>query len=173
MTQTTETTNHVETAHAKIESIKQSILNGDTRLTAADLAAARSALEFAQLREDAKKHAEAKADLAQRIERTRGFEARLKAVENDTALETAQKRFEKALRDYSLAADAHNERLSGIQAGMVAQGLQENGINRAGIFIEVKFPSGEHTPLRIGDAEARFASLRQPVKDFVGEVLGD
>ncbi len=173
MTQTTETTNAVEAANARIESLKQSILNGDPKLTANDLSNARGALEFAQLREDARIEREKRADLARRIERTREFEARLKAVGTDTALETAQKRFEKGLRDYSLAADAHNERLSGIQAEMVAEGLQQNGINRDGIPVEVKFPSGSHQPFQIGDAEARFASLRGGVKEFVGAVLGD
>ncbi len=164
--------NAVETAHARIESIRQSILDGDPKLTSGDLAAARSDLEFAQLREDARIEREKRADLSRRIERTREFEARLKAVENDTALETAQKRFEKALSAYAETADAHNERLSAIQAEMIAEGLQQNGTNREGIPIEVKFPSGEHHPLRIGEAQVRFASLRKPVKDFVDQVLG-
>jgi chromosome segregation ATPase len=164
--------NAVESAQNKISNIQQAIVDGDTKLTSGDLAAARSDLEFAQLRESARNLREKRADLSRRIERTKEFEARLKAVEVDTALETAQKRFEKALRDYSLAADTRNKRLSDIQTEMMALGLQENGTSRDGIQIEVKFPSGEHHPLRIGDAHARFASLRKPVKDFVDQVLG-
>jgi lysyl-tRNA synthetase class I len=172
MTQTNNT-NAVETAHARISNIQQAIVDGNTKLTSGDLAAARSDLEFAQLRESARIERERRADLSRRIERTKEFEARLKVAETDTALETAQKRFEKALSAYAETADAHNERLSDIQAEMMAEGLQENGTSRDGIPIEVKFPSGEHQPMRIGDAQVRFASLRQPVKEFVGKVLGD
>ncbi len=171
MTQINNEPNAVQTATNRIEAIRTAIANGDQKFKASDLAAARNELEFAELQDAAKKHAEQKADLARRTARTREFEKQLKQIADDDSLPKAKLSFEQALRAYVKAAERHNNALREMQESLANEGLQPNGVNSEGVTIEVKYPSGSNQPFVIGGAEAHFTDLRKPLHDFVDSNL--
>jgi acetyl/propionyl-CoA carboxylase alpha subunit len=114
MTQTNE--NAVETAHAQIESIKQGIMSGDTKLTSSDLSKARSELEFAELREEAKKHREERADEEKRRANLLVIKKQLSDIaDSRQAIDKRFTLFEKSLGDYLSSVVVHQKELQSVR----------------------------------------------------------
>jgi acetyl/propionyl-CoA carboxylase alpha subunit len=113
---TTETTNHVETATAQIESIRRAIMSGDEKLTANDLNNAVSELAFCELREEAKKHREAKAIEATRKARLLDLQKELaKLADTRTAIDKRFTLFEKSLGDYLSSVVLYRQELQAVR----------------------------------------------------------
>jgi hypothetical protein len=125
MTQTNNN-NAVQSANAKIESIRQAIINGDTKLTSADLAAARSELEFAELQESAWVIAEQKAIEASRRANLLALKETLaKLADTRPAIDKKFTAFEKSLTDYLSAVVVHQKELQAIRDAIQTGGFAE------------------------------------------------
>ncbi len=117
MNQTTETTNAVESAQAKISNIQQAIVGGNTKLNAQDLANARAALEFAELQEAAReivKHTNAESE---RKAHLLELQTRLKVIaDSHKVVDAKLESFTKSLHEYLIACTNFQSNLNNIRA---------------------------------------------------------
>ncbi len=123
-TQTTETTNAVESAQNRIEAIRASLANGDEKIKAADLMTARNELEFQLLRQQASEISKQKTAEAQRLSFLLGLEKQLAAVsESRSGVDKKFAAFEKSLADYLSTCSNYQNELNGIRAALQAAGM--------------------------------------------------
>ncbi len=168
MTQTS-TISAVEAAHAKIESIRSSIIDGDTKLNANDLAAARSALEFAELQDAAKQAAEQKAIAATRRANLLDLQKQLSGIaDTRPAIDKKFTAFENSLTNYLSAVVVHQKELQAVRDAITNGGFVE-GFAPGPIE---GIPTSIGRTLEIGAASARNIEPNEAVKLFVERVLG-
>jgi chromosome segregation ATPase len=118
-TQTTETTNAVESAQAKISNIQQAIVDGNTKLTAADLSNARAALEFAQLQQQASEIVKQTAIEADRKTHLLELQSRLKVISDSRkTVDTKFADFEKSLANYLTSATTYQNNLNNLRGAL-------------------------------------------------------
>jgi chromosome segregation ATPase len=111
--------NAVEAASAKIESIKLAIMNGDSKLTSTDLSKARSELEFAELREEAKKHREEKADEEKRRAKLLDLQKQLAAVsDSHKVIDAKLESFTRSLHEYLTTCTTFQTNLNNVRTAL-------------------------------------------------------
>jgi chromosome segregation ATPase len=127
--------NAVEAASAKIESIKLAIMNGDSKLTSIDLSKARSELEFAELREEAKKHREEKAIEATRKARLLELQKQLSAVsDSHKTIDAKLESFTRSLHEYLTACTTFQNNLNSVRTALREDNLYpESDVIVAGV----------------------------------------
>jgi hypothetical protein len=123
-TQTKEQTNPVEMAQAKIQSIQNALIGGNTKLTPRDLADAQSALEFARLQQRAAEISKQKTAEAQRLSLALGLEKQLASVaESRSGVDKKFVAFEKSLADYLSACSDYQRELNEIRNSLQTNGM--------------------------------------------------
>jgi chromosome segregation ATPase len=111
--------NAVESAHAQIESIRRAIMSGDSKLTSIDLSKARSELEFAELREEAKKHREEKADEEKRRAKLLDLQKQLSAVsDSHKTIDAKLESFTRSLHEYLTACTTFQTNLNNVRTAL-------------------------------------------------------
>ncbi len=119
MTQITETTSAIESARAKITSIRAALASGDEKIKAADLMTARNELEFQLLRQQAAEISKQKTAEAQRLSTALGLEKQLAALsESRGIIDKKFASFQKSLGDYLSACSDFQNDLNGIRAAL-------------------------------------------------------
>jgi predicted ribosome quality control (RQC) complex YloA/Tae2 family protein len=179
MNQTTETTNAVQTATAKLESLKQSILDGNKTLTPGDLNNAVNELAFCELREEAKKHREEKAIEATRKARLLELQKQLAAV-NDShkTIDAKLESFTKSLHEYLTACATFQNNLNSVRTALREDDLYpESDVIVAGVTpgktsygIEIQ---DRLRTLTIGQTSVTNLAPDDVVKPLVEQALGE
>ncbi len=124
MTQTTETTNAVESAQNKISNIQQAIVGGNTKLNAQDLANARAALEFAELQEAAREIVKQTNAEAERKAHLLDLQKRLEVVAGSRKVVNSKfAEFEKSLANYLTAATTYQNNLNNVRGALREAGM--------------------------------------------------
>ncbi len=173
-------TNAVEAAQNKIESIRRALINGDAKLTAADLAAARSELEFAELKTQAATIAEEKADEAARRANLLKLQKKLATV-RDSRGEVDKKfiEFEKALADYLSSCGDYQNSLNGIRTALNTAGLYPGetvgivgGVEPGQSFSGIRVTDIRRV-LTIGEVSAEGVLPEYEIKPLVESALGE
>jgi predicted nucleic acid-binding Zn-ribbon protein len=172
--------NAVRTAAAKLESLKQSILSGDSKLTSIDLSKARSELEFAELREEAKKHREAKADEEKRRAKLLDLQKQLAVVSDSRkSVDAKFTAFEKSLADYLAAATNYQNSLDAVRNSLRSNGLHPgeqiaiiNGVAPGQTFFGIQI-TDIRRKLEIGEVSAENVLPEQEIKPLVESALGE
>jgi hypothetical protein len=162
--------NAVETANARIESIRQAIINGDTKLSANDLAAAKNQLDFAELQEAAKKHAEEKAIADTRRANLLALQKTLGQIaDSRPVIDKKFVVFEKSLTDYLSAVVVHQKELQvvrdAIQSGGFAEGFAPGPVEN--------IPTSIGRTVEIGAASARNIEPNEEIKLLTERLLGE
>ncbi len=143
---TTNNINAVESANAKIESIKQSIIGGDKTLTSADLSRARAELEFCELQQEARAIAEEKAIEVSRRANLLDLQKQLAGLaDTKPILEKKFTAFERTLADYLAAVAVYHRGLQSIR-----DSLQNGGFTAdTGISVGASGEIGNATAVNI------------------------
>jgi chromosome segregation ATPase len=180
MTQTTETTNAVESAQAKISNIQQAIVGGNTKLNAQDLANARAALEFAELQQQAAEiikqtniEADRKAHLLELQKRLEVVAGSRKVVNSKFA------EFEKSLANYLTAATTYQNNLNNVRGALREAGMHPgeqnaiiNGVGPGQTFFGITV-TDVRRKLEIGEVSAENVTPDQEIKPLVEQSLGE
>jgi hypothetical protein len=177
MTQTNKELNTVATATAKIQTIRQAIIGGDTKLNANDLAAARSELEFARLRDEARQIAEQKAIDAARRATLLDLQKQLSGIADTTQIiEKKFSAFEKSLTDYLAAVVVHAKSLQSVRdaiaSGGFAEGYTPGPIEGIDVSIGRKVEIGATSALNIEPAEAIQRLTERLLSEFSRNLRG-
>ncbi len=170
----------VQTAENKIEAIRQAIVGGDTKLNSADLAQARSELEFGELRESARVIAEEKATEAARKANLLKLQKKLATV-RDSRGEVDKKftAFEKSLADYLSSCGDYQNSLNGIRTALNTAGLYPGetvaivgGVEPGQSFSGIRVTDIRRV-LSIGEVSAEGVLPEYEIKPLVEASLGE
>ncbi len=180
MTQTTETTNPVETAQNRIEAIRASLANGDQKIKASDLAAARNELEFAELREQAAIVAKQQAAEAERRTTLLNLQKELAAVSDSRkSVDAKFAAFQKSLSDYLTSASNYQNSLDGVRNSLRSNGLHPgeqvviiNGVGPGQSYFGITV-TDIRRKLEIGEVSAENILPNDAVKPLVESALGE
>jgi chromosome segregation ATPase len=177
---TTATISAVEAAQNKLESIRQALIAGDTKLKPKDLLESKNELEFAELQAEAAKIVEQKNAEAERKARLLELQKQLAAV-NDSRSVVDKKftAFEKSLADYLSSCSDYQNELNGIRSELQNAGMYPGetiGI-RAGFEPEDVVPGIKITDVRrvlsIGAVSAENVLPGEKIKTLVEASLGE
>jgi chromosome segregation ATPase len=136
MTQTqTKEISAVESAQNKISNIQQAIVGGNTKLNAQDLANARSALEFAQLQEEARKIIAVETAEADRKAHLLDLQKRLKVIaDSHKTIDAKLESFTRSLHEYLTACTTFQNNLNNVRAALRESDLYpESDVILAGV----------------------------------------
>jgi hypothetical protein len=116
--------NTIEAATAKLESLKQSILDGNKTLTPSDLNNAVNELAFCELREEAKKHREEKADEEKRRTTLLELQKQLATIsDSHKTIDAKLESFTKSLHEYLTACTTFQNNLNSVRTALRASDL--------------------------------------------------
>jgi hypothetical protein len=170
MIKTNEETNAVELANAKIQSIRQSILSGDKKLTASDLSNAKNELEFAELQDEAKRVAEQKAiDNLRRADLLNLQKTLAQIADTRPVIDKLFIAFEKNLTDYLSSVVAYQKDLRGIRESLRAGGFLPSTTPGA---IE-GLPASEGRTVGIGEIGVQDIQPQETIETLVERLLGE
>jgi chromosome segregation ATPase len=180
MTQTTETTNPVETAQNRIEAIRAALADGDQKIKASDLAAARNELEFVELREQAAEIAAEKAAKAERKAHLLDLQKRLEVVAGSRKVVNSKfAEFEKSLANYLTAATTYQNNLDSIRVALREAGMHPGetlglvgGVAPGQTFFGIQI-TDIRRKLEIGEVSAENILPNDVVKPIVESALGE
>ncbi len=180
MNQTTETTNAVSEAQNKIESIRAALANGDQKIKASDLAAARNELEFAELREQAAEIAAEKAAKAERRTILLNLQKELAAVSDSRkSVDAKFAAFQKSLSDYLTSASNYQNSLDAVRNSLRSNGLHPGetvglvgGVAPGQTFFGIQI-TDIRRKLEIGEVSAENILPNDVVKPIVEQALGE
>jgi predicted nucleic acid-binding Zn-ribbon protein len=180
MTQTNETTNAVESAQNKIESIRAALANGDQKIKASDLAAARNELEFAELQEQAAIIAKQKNAESQRRTTLLNLQKELAAVSDSRkSVDAKFTAFQKSLSDYLTSASNYQNSLDAVRNSLRSNGLHPgeqvaviNGVGPGQAFFGISV-TDIRRKLEIGEVSAENVLPEQEIKPLVESALGE
>ncbi len=180
MTQTTATTNAVESAQAKIASIQQAVAAGNTKLNAQDLANARAALEFAELQQQAAIIAKQKNIEAERRTTLLNLQKELAAVSDSRkSVDAKFAAFQKSLSDYLTSASNYQNSLDAVRNSLRSNGLHPgeqvaiiNGVPPGQTFFGISVIDVRRK-LEIGEVSAENVLPEQEIKPLVESALGE
>ncbi len=181
MTQTqTKEISAVESAQNKIESIRAALANGDQKIKASDLAAARNELEFAELKAQAAIIAKQKNAEAERKTTLLNLQKELAAVSDSRkSVDAKFKVFEKSLADYLTSASNYQNSLNAVRNSLRNAGMHPGeqiaivggagpGQTYFGIpVIDVR------RKLEIGEVSAENVTPDQEIKPLIESALGE
>jgi hypothetical protein len=179
-TQTTETTNAVEAARNKIESIRNGLINGDSKMTARDLSDAKDALEFAELKVQAVAIAEQKNAEAARRTTLLNLQKELRAVSDSRkSVDAKFTAFEKSLADYLTSASNYQNSLDAVRNSLRSNGLYPgeqvaiiNGVAPGQSYFGIQI-TDIRRKLEIGEVSAENILPNDVVKPLVESALGE
>jgi len=171
--------NAIESAQAKIQNTQASLINGDEKIKAADLAAARNELEFQLLREQAAEISKQKTAEAQRLSLALGLEKQLASVaESRSIVDKKFTAFEKSLADYLSTCSNYQTELNEIRSSLQSHGMYPGetvglvgGIAPPDIVPGVKITDSRRT-LTINSASASNVLPEQEIKPLIESALG-
>jgi chromosome segregation ATPase len=180
MTQTTETTNAVESAQNKITSIQQAVAAGNTKLSAADLANARAALEFAELQQQAAEITKQTNAEADRKAHLLALQKRLEVVAGSRKVVNSKfAEFEKSLANYLTACTTYQNNLDSIRVALREADLYPgeqiviiNGIAPGQTFFGITI-TDIRRKLGIGEVSAENVLPDQEIKPLIEASLGE
>jgi predicted nucleic acid-binding Zn-ribbon protein len=180
MTQTTETTNAVESAQAKITSIQQAVAAGNTKLNAQDLANARAALEFAELQQQAAEIVNQTNIEADRKAHLLDLQKRLEVVAGSRKVVNSKfAEFEKSLANYLTACTTYQNNLDSIRGALREAGMHPgeqtaiiNGVAPGQTFFGVTV-TDIRRKLEIGEVSAENVTPDHEIKPLIEASLGE
>ncbi len=180
-TQTTETTNAVASAQAKIQSIQQGIVGGNTKITATDLASAKAALEFAELQEAAKEIVrQTHAENARKVHLLTMQKELATVSDSRKSVDAKFDALKKSLDDYLQAATDYQNALNGIRISLRDAEMypgEQSGAIVGGVEPGQKFFGIQITDVRrklsIGEVSAENVTPDQEVKPVIERALGE
>jgi hypothetical protein len=180
MNQTTETTNAVQTAQAKITSIQQAIVGGNTKLNAADLSSARAALEFAELQQQAAEIIKQKNAEAERRTTLLNLQKQLAAVSDSRkSVDLKFAAFEKSLADYLATATNYQNSLNAVRNSLRSNEMHPGetvgivgGIAPGQSYFGISITDIRRV-LSIGEVSAENVLPNDVVKPLVEQALGE
>ncbi len=180
MNQTTETTNAVETAQAKITSIQQAIVGGNTKLNAADLSNARAALEFAELQQQAAEIIKQKNAEAERRTTLLNLQKQLATVSDSRkSVDAKFAAFQKALSEYLAFASNYQNSLNAVRNSLRNAGLHPgeqiatiNGVAPGESYFGISVTDIRRV-LSIGEVSAENVLPNDVVKPLIEKSLGE
>ncbi len=179
MTQTTETTNAVESARNKISNIQQSIVGGNTKLNAQDLANARAALEFAELQQQAAEISKQKNAEAERKTHLLNLQTRLKVIaDSHKVIDAKLESFTKSLHEYLTACTTFQTNLNNVRGALREADLYpETDVILAGVTpgkvaygIQIQ---DRMRRLSIGEISVENVTPDQEIKPLIEASLGE
>jgi septation ring formation regulator EzrA len=170
MNKQTNEPNAVQTATAKLAALRQSLIDGDEKLTANDLAAARNALEFAELQESARQIAAQKATDAARRANLLDLQKQLTAVSNSRkSVDAKFTELEKSMADYLQTASTYQKKMNSIRHSVQAEFLNQSPLNPV-----PGLPTSDiRRVLTIGDVSAENYDPHEITKSLVERALAD
>jgi chromosome segregation ATPase len=177
---TTETTNAVASAQAKIQSIQTSIINGDKSLTAKDLALAKSQLEFCELQEAAREIIAAEAIEAERKTTLLNLQKRLSTVSDSRKVVNSKfAEFEKSLTNYLTAATTYQNNLNSVRTELREVGMYPGeqvaiigGVAPGQSYFGIQI-TDMRRKLEIGEVSAENVLPEQAIKPLIEASLGE
>jgi chromosome segregation ATPase len=180
MTQTTETTNAVETAQNRIEAIRTSLANGDEKIKASDLMTARNELEFQLLRQQAAEISKQKAAEAKRRTTLLNLQKELRVVSDSRkSVDAKFTAFEKSLADYLTSASSYQNSLDAVRNSLRSNGLHPgaqtaiiNGVAPGQSYFGIQI-TDIRRKLEIGEVSAENILPNDVVKPLVEQALGE
>jgi chromosome segregation ATPase len=178
-TTTTETTNAVASAQAKIANIQTSIINGDRSLTAKDLASAKAELEFIQLQEEAREIIKQSNAEAERKTTLLNLQKRLKVIaDSHKVIDAKLESFTKSLHEYLTSCTTFQNNLNDIRAGLREAAMYpESDVIIAGVPPgKVAFGISVQDRLRtlsIGEISVTNVTPDDAVKPIIEQALGE
>jgi septal ring factor EnvC (AmiA/AmiB activator) len=138
-THTTETPNAVLEAQNKINGIQQAIVDGNTKLTAADLSNARAALEFAELQQTARQIIEQEAAETEKKAHLLSLQKRLTVIrDSQKTVDAKLESFTKSLSEYLTACSTFQNNLNSVRTA-----LRENDLYPETDIITAAAPAGK------------------------------
>jgi hypothetical protein len=165
-----EETNAVEAANAKIQSIRQAIVNGDKKFTASDLSNAKNELEFAELQDEAKRVAEQKAiDNSRRADLLNLQKTLAQIADSRPVIDKKFIAFEKNLSDYLSAVVVHYKELRAVREALMSGGFLPNTTPGA---IE-GLPASVGRTVGIGEIAVEDIQPQETIKTLTERLLGD
>ncbi len=172
--------NSITAAAAKLESLKQSILDGNKTLTPGDLSNALNELAFCELREEAKKHREEKAIEATRKARLLELQKQLSTVSDSRkSVDAKFSAFEKSLHEYLAFASNYQNSLNEIRSSLQTAGLYPgeqvavvSGVAPGQTFFGIQITDIRRV-LSIGAASASNVLPNDVVKPLIEKSLGE
>jgi chromosome segregation ATPase len=179
-TQTTETTNAVESAQAKIQNIQTSIINGDKTLTSKDLAAAKAELEFCELQQAARRIIAAETAEAERKTTLLNLQKRLSTV-SDSRKTVNQKfaEFEKSLATYLQSCSTYQNNLNDIRTSLREAAMYPGeqvaiigGVAPGESYFGIQI-TDMRRKLEIGEVSAENILPEQSIKPLIEASLGE
>jgi predicted nucleic acid-binding Zn-ribbon protein len=180
MTQTNETTNAVESAQNKIESIRAALANGDQKIKASDLAAARNELEFAELQQQAAETIKQTNAEADRKAHLLDLQKRLEVVAGSRKVVNSKfAEFEKSLANYLTAATTYQNNLNNVRGALREAGMHPgeqtaiiNGVGPGQTFFGISVTDIRRV-LSIGAVTAENVTPDYEIKPLVEQSLGE
>jgi septation ring formation regulator EzrA len=119
MTQTQTKEISIETAQAKIEAIRNGLINGDQKIKVSDLTAAKNELEFVELKAQAATIAAEKAKQSERRAHLLELQKQLTAVSDSRkSVDAKFTEFEKSLADYLQTASTYQKKMNSIRSSI-------------------------------------------------------
>jgi hypothetical protein len=165
-----EETNAVELATAKIQSIRQAIVNGDKKFTASDLSNAKNELEFAELQDEAKRIAEQKAiEDSRRADLLNLQKTLAQIADTRPVIDKKFAVFEKSLSDYLSAVVAYEKDLRIVRDSLRSGGFLPGTTPGA---IE-GLPTSDGRTVGIGEIAANDIQPQETIERLVERLLSD
>ncbi len=170
----------VESAQNKIESIRAALANGDQKIKASDLAAARNELEFAELREQAAIIAKQKNAESERRTTLLDLQKELAAVSDSRkSVDAKFTAFEKSLSDYLTSASNYQNSLDAVRNSLRNAGMHPGetvgivgGIAPGQTFFGITV-TDIRRKLEIGEVSAENVLPEQEIKPLIEASLGE
>ncbi len=157
----------VETAKENIDSIKQSIVEGNTDLTPQHLRAATDELEFALLREEAALLREQRQLAADRREKLLSLQKSLAQLSDSSLLEKTLSKVAGAIEKYLSEVAGHNQKIAEIR-----EELRNGGFAKGPMPGQLEgIPTSEGRVVQIGAASASSFEPREKLDRIFNELI--
>jgi vacuolar-type H+-ATPase subunit E/Vma4 len=171
--------NAVQTAQNRIEAIRTALANGDQKIKASDLAAARNELEFAELQQQAAIIAKQKNAESERKAHLLELQTRLKVIaDSHKVVDSKFAEFEKSLANYLTACTTFQTNLNNVRGALREADLYpESDVIVAGTPPgKVSYGISVHDRMRtltIGEISVTNVQPNDVVKPLVEQALGE
>jgi predicted nucleic acid-binding Zn-ribbon protein len=172
--------NAVQTAQNRIAAIRTALANGDEKIKASDLAAARNELEFVELKEQAAIIAKQKSVEAERKTTLLNLQKELAAVSDSRkSVDAKFAAFQKSLSDYLISASNYQNSLNGVRNSLRSNGLHPgeqvaiiNGVTPGASYFGIQITDIRRV-LSIGSTSAENVLPEQEIKPLIEQALGE
>jgi anion-transporting ArsA/GET3 family ATPase len=169
----------VESAQNKINGIQQAIVDGNTKLTAADLSSARAELEFAELQQQAAEIVKQTTIEADRKAHLLELQKRLKVISDSRkTVDTKFADFEKSLANYLTSATTYQNNLNNLRGALRGADLYPEsdviiaGVTPGKVAYGIQIQDRMRT-LSIGEISATNLTPNDAIKPLIESALGE